>query len=60
MLIGEKEQKKTDIRFKSVDFETYINAIDIGGYDSDDVIFTGWLYKLNTPEFKKSKQITIW
>ena len=45
MLIGEIEQK-TNIRFKTVDdFETYINAIDNGGYDSEDVIFTGWLYK---------------
>ena len=41
MLIGETEQK-TNIRFKSADdFDTYINAIDNGGYDSDDVIFTG-------------------
>ena len=53
MLIVEIEQK-TNFRLKSVnDFETYINAIDNSGYDSDDVTFTGWLYKLNTPEFKK-------
>ena len=53
MLVGEIEQK-TNIKFKNVDdFESYINAIDNSGYDSDDVIFTGWLYKLNTPEFKK-------
>ena len=53
MLVGEIEQK-TNIRFKNVDdFESYINAIDNKGYDSEDVIFTGWLYKLNTPEFKK-------
>ena len=53
MLVGEVEQKM-NIRFKNVDdFESYINAIDYGGYDSEDVIFTGWLYKLNTPEFKK-------
>ena len=53
MLVGEVEQK-TNIRFKNVDdFESYINAIDNSGYDSEDVIFTGWLYKLNTPEFKK-------
>ena len=51
MLVGEIEQK-TNIRFKNVDdFESYINAIDSSGYDSEDVIFTGWLYKLNTPEF---------
>ena len=53
MLVGEVEQK-TNIRFKNVDdFESYNNAIDNSGYDSEDVIFTGWLYKLNTPEFKK-------
>ena len=53
MLVGEIEQK-TNIRFKNGDdFESYINAIDNSGYGSDDVIFTGWLYKLNTPEFKK-------
>ena len=50
MLVGEVEQK-TYIRCKNVDdFEIYINARDKSGYDSDDVIFTGWLYKLNTPE----------
>ena len=60
MLVGEVEQK-TNIRFKIVDdFESYINAIDDSGYDSEDVFFTGWLYKLNTPDFKKSKQISIW
>ena len=53
MLVGEVEQK-TNIRLKNVDdFESYINARDNSGYDSEDVIFTGWLYKLNTPEFKK-------
>ena len=52
MLVGEVEQK-TNIRFKNVDdFKSYINAIDNSGYDSEDVIFTGWLYKVNTPEFK--------
>ena len=53
MLIG-KFEKKTNIRFEKVDdFETYINSIDKGAYDSENVIFTGWLYKLNTLEFKK-------
>ena len=53
MLIGEIEQK-TNFSSKNVDdFEAYINAIDNGGYDSEDVIFTGWLYKLKTLEFKK-------
>ena len=32
------------------DFETYINAI-VNDYDSDDVIFIGYIYKLNTPQF---------
>ena len=36
MMIGEKRQK-TIIRFKNVDvFEIYNNAIDNGGYDSED------------------------
>ena len=53
MLVVEVEQK-TNIRFKNVDdFESYINAIDNSGYDSEDVIFTETLYKLKTPEFKK-------
>ena len=53
MLVGEVEQK-TKISFKFVDdFESYINAIDNSGYYSGDVIFTGWLYKLNDPQFKK-------
>ena len=55
MMIGEIEQKF--VRFKNVDdFETYLNAIDNGGYDCEDVIFTGWLYKLNTPDFKKANR----
>ena len=53
VLIGEIEPK-TNNRYKNVtDFKTYNNAIDNGGYDSDDVIFTGWLYKSNTPQFIK-------
>ena len=42
---------KTNMRFEIMgDFDTYINAIDID-YDSGDVIFTGYIYKLNTPQF---------
>ena len=53
MLVCEIEQK-TNVRFKNVDdFENYINAIHNSGYDSEDCIFKGWLYKLNTLEFKK-------
>ena len=41
MLVGEIEQK-TNIRFKNVDdFESYINAIDNSGYDSEDVFLQG-------------------
>ena len=53
VLIGEIEQK-TNIRFRNVgDFETYTNDIYNGGYDSEYVLFTGWLYKTNTPEINK-------
>ena len=53
MLIGELEQE-TNTRFKNVDaFENFINAMKNGGYHSNDVVFAEWLYKLNTPEFKK-------
>ena len=47
---------KTNIRFKSMDnFESYINAIDVD-YDSEDVTFTGYVYKLNTPQFNVVKR----
>ena len=46
----------TAMRFKNIqDFESYINNID-KEYDSEDAIFTGDIYKLNTPEFKKVKR----
>ena len=51
MIIGPIEHK-TNIRFKNLDdFERYINAIDVD-YDSEDVTFSGYVYKLNTPQFK--------
>ena len=54
-IIGPVEHK-TNIRFKNMDdFERYINAIDID-YGSDDVIFTGYVYKLDTPQFKVVKR----
>ena len=41
MLVGDIE-RKTNIRFKNVDdFESYINAIDNSGYDSDDLFLQG-------------------
>ena len=53
IIIGEMEQK-TNNRFRNTaDYESYINTIDISSYDSDDVVFTGWLNKSNTLEFKK-------
>ena len=55
MIIGPVELK-TNISFKNMDdFERYINAID-NDYDSDDVIFTGFVYKLNTPQIKVVKR----
>ena len=54
MIIGPVEHK-TNIRFKNMDdFENYIKAIDVD-YDSEDVTFTGYVYKLNTPHFKVVK-----
>ena len=50
MIIGPIEHK-TNIRFTNMDdFERYINAIDVV-YDSEDVTFSGYVYKLNTPQF---------
>ena len=37
------------------DFESYINAIDID-YDSEDVTFSSYIYKLNTPQFHVVKR----
>ena len=55
MIIGPVEQKPY-IRFKNMDdFESYINATDVE-YDSEDVTFTGYVYKLNTPQFKVVKR----
>ena len=55
MVIGPIEHK-TNIRLKNMeDFESYINAIDID-YDSEDVIFSGYVYKLKTPHFKVVKR----
>ena len=55
MIIGPTKHE-TNIRFKNMeDFENYINAIDVD-YDSEDVAFTGYVYKLNTPHFKIVKR----
>ena len=39
------------------DFESYTNAIDFD-YDSEDVTFSGYIYKLNTPQFNVVKRST--
>ena len=45
--------RQTYIRFRNMDdFETYINSID-EGYDAEDAIFNGHIYKINTPIFNK-------
>ena len=45
--------RQTHIRFRNMDdFEAYINSID-QDYDSDDSIFNGYIYKINTPQFNK-------
>ena len=50
MIIGPIEHK-TNIRFKNMDdFQSYRNAIDVN-YDSEDVTFTGYVYKIITPQF---------
>ena len=55
MIIGPVEHK-TNNRFKNrVDFERYKNAIDIDD-DSEDVIFTGYFFKLNTSHFNVVKR----
>ena len=55
LIIGPIEHE-TNIRFKNMDdFERYINAVDVD-YDSEDVTFTGYVYKLNTPHFKVVKR----
>ena len=42
----------TKIRSKNMeDFERYINAIGID-YDSEDVAFIGYVFRLNIPQFK--------
>ena len=45
--------RETRIKFRNInDYEAYINTID-QDYDSEDTIFDGYVYKLNTPQFNK-------
>ena len=48
--------RQTHVRFRNMDdFEAYINSID-EGYDADDAIFNGYIYKIDTPQFNKIKR----
>ena len=43
--------RTTPIRFGNIsEYESYINSID-DGYDAEDAIFNGYIYKINTPHF---------
>ena len=43
--------RETHIRFRNMDdFESYINAI-VEGYEAEDAIFNGYIYKINPPQF---------
>ena len=43
--------RPTHIRLRNIsDYESYINSID-EEYDAEDVIFNGFIYKINTPHF---------
>ena len=45
--------RQTHIRFRNIrDFEAYINAID-QDFDSEDSIYNGYIYKIDTPQFNK-------
>ena len=45
--------RQTHVRFRNMDdFEAYINSID-QDYDSEDAIFNGYIYKIDTPQFNK-------
>ena len=47
---------QTHIRFRKIDdYESYINPID-EGYDAEDAIFIGYIYKINTPQFNLVKR----
>ena len=53
--VGE-QIRQTHIRFRNMDdYEAYINSID-QDYDSDDSVFNGYIYKIDTPIFNKVKR----
>ena len=50
LLIGD-QIRQTHIRFRNTtDYEAYNNSID-DGYDAEDSIFNGYIYKVNTRHF---------
>ena len=52
LLVGD-QLRQTHIKFRKVIvFESYINSID-QDYDSDDAIFNGYIYKIDTPIYNK-------
>ena len=52
LIVGD-QTKQTHSRFRNMNaFESYINKID-DGYDADDNIFNGYIYKIDTPQFNK-------
>ena len=47
------QSRQTHIRFRNIDdYESCINSID-EGYDAEDAIFNGYIYKLNTPQLNQ-------
>ena len=45
--------RQTHFRFRNIDdYESYINSID-EGYDAEDAVFNGYIYKINTPKFNQ-------
>ena len=55
LIVGD-QLRQTHIRFRNmIDFESYINSID-QDYDSDDSIFNGYIYKIDTLHFTKIKR----
>ena len=49
-------ERKTNIRFRKRDsFQNYINATDID-YESEDITFTGYVFKINKSLFSFVKR----
>ena len=48
--------RETHVGFRLItDYEAYINGID-QDFESEDAIFNGYIYKLNTPQFNLVKR----